>query len=109
MYADPDVPTARVVKVFPPRMLSLWLRALERPEDDLKCQAAAAIALGRKREMPGLEAAVKPLLEALDRPEQRPTVRLAVAEALIALDARETAPRLFAHAQADGIEMRNLV
>jgi hypothetical protein len=35
MYTDPDVPTARVVKVFPPRLTSLWLQALERPENDL--------------------------------------------------------------------------
>src|SRR5262245_20492456 len=43
MYKDPDIPTARAVKVFPPRLTSLWLRALERPDHDLKCQAAATI------------------------------------------------------------------
>src|SRR5262245_7118109 len=109
MYSDPKVPAAQVVKVFPPRLLPLWLAALERPEDDLKCQAAAAIALARKREMPSLAAAVSPLVQALDRADQSPTVQLAVAEALVALDAREAAARLFAHAQTDGIEMRNLV
>src|SRR5262245_64974831 len=62
MYSDPKVPAAQVVKVFPPRLLPLWLAALERPEDDLKCQAAAAIALARKREMPSLAAAVSPLV-----------------------------------------------
>ena len=44
LYTDPDVPSARVAKVFPPRLTGLWLRALGRPETDLKCQAAAAIA-----------------------------------------------------------------
>src|SRR5581483_7006164 len=58
MYADPLVPSARVVKVFSPRLLPLWLKALERPENDLKCQAAATIALAKRRGMPGLEAAV---------------------------------------------------
>jgi HEAT repeat protein len=109
MYADPGLPIARVVKVFPPRLLPLWLTALDRPEDDAKCEAAAAIALARRRGMPGLGAAVAPLVAALDRPGQHPTVRLAVAEALIALDAREAAASLFAHAQSDGVEMRNLV
>ena len=109
MYTDPDVPLARVVKVFPQQMTSLWLRALERPENDLKCQAAAAIALAHRRGMPGLEATVPPLLRALDQPEQHATVRLAVAQALITLDARRAAPNLFRHAQTDGIDMRNLV
>src|SRR5262245_54575929 len=36
MYKDPDVPTARAVKLFPPRLTSLWLKALERPDLDVK-------------------------------------------------------------------------
>jgi HEAT repeat protein len=109
MYSDPTIPLARVVKVFPPRLTPLWLQALERPENELKCQAATTIALAHRRGMPGLEATVEPLLRALDQPEQHPTVRLAAAQALIALDARQAAPRLFAHAQTDGIEMQLLV
>jgi HEAT repeat protein len=109
LYTDPDIPAARVVKVFPKRLTALWLEALERPENDLKCQAAAAIALAHRRGMPGLEATVTPLLRALDQPEQHPTVRLAAARALITLDAREAAASLFEHARTDGIEMRNLV
>lgn len=109
MYSDPAIPVAKVVKVFPPRLLSLWLRALERPENDLKCQAAAAIALAQRRGMPGLKTAVTPLLRTLDQPEQHPTVRLAAAQSLIALDAKESAPNLFKHARTDGVEMGNLV
>jgi HEAT repeat protein len=109
MYTDPDIPAARVMKVFPQRLTGLWLRALERPEKDLKCQAAAAIALAHRRGMSGLETTVTPLLRTLDQPEQHSTVRLAAAQALITLNARETADSLFRHAQTDGIEMRNLV
>jgi len=109
MFADPDLPRARVVKVFPPRLTALWLRALGRPENDLKCQAAATIALAHRRGMPGLETTVGPLLRALDQDGQHPTVRLAVARALVTLDARQAAPNLFRHAQTDGIDMRNLV
>ena len=103
------IPAARVVKAFPPRLTSLWLGALERPDNDLKCQAAATIALARRRGMPGLEKAVPALLRALDQPEQHPTVRLAAAQALIALDARKAAPVLFERAGKDGVEMRDLV
>jgi HEAT repeat protein len=109
MYRDPEIPVARVVKVFPPGLSARWLRALDRPENDLKCQAAATIALAHRHGMPGLDSAVGPLLRALDEPAQHPTVRLTVAQALIALDARQAAPSLLRHAQTDGIEMRNLV
>src|SRR5262249_3255834 len=109
MFTDPEIPLARVVKVFPERLLALWLRALDRPEKDLKCQAAATIVLAHCRGMPGLEATVAPLLRTLDQPEQHPPVCLAAAQALVALDARQAAPDLLKHAQADGIDMRNLV
>src|SRR5207248_3063392 len=83
IFADPAIPTARLVKVFPPRLVDLWLRALNRPETDLKCQAAAAIALAHRRGMPGLEATVVPLIRTLDQPDQHPAVRLAAAQALV--------------------------
>ncbi|MFL5342780.1 MAG: hypothetical protein ACJ8F7_21820 [Gemmataceae bacterium] len=109
MDADPDIPKARVVKVFSPRLIPLWLQALDRPEADLKYQAATTIALAHRRGMPGLSATVEPLLRAIDQPGQHATVRLAAAQALITLDARDAAKSLFAHSQADGVEMRNLV
>ena len=52
MYADPELPAARVVKVFPPRLLPLWLTALDGPEAESRVQAANAIALGKRRGMP---------------------------------------------------------
>jgi HEAT repeat protein len=109
MYKLPDLPFPEVVKVFPEKALGLWLKALERPEVDLRCQAAGAVALARRRGMKGLEAAVGPIRAALDRPEQDPAVRLAAAQALIALDAREVAPSLFRQASSGGSELRNLV
>lgn len=109
MLTDPDIPAAQVVKVFPERLTSLWLQALEQPDNDLKRQAAATIALAHKRGMPGLEKTVSPLLRAFDQPEQHLTVRLAAAHALITLDARTAAKSLLAHAETDGIDMQNLV
>ncbi len=108
-FADPSIPVATVVREFPRRLATLWLQALDRPENELKCLAAAAIALARGRGMTGLEAAVAPLVRTLDQPGQDGTVRLAAAKALIALNAQSTAAHLLAHAQTDGMDMRNLV
>jgi hypothetical protein len=109
MYQLPDVPAARVVKVFPERVKPLWAKALARPEADLKCQAAGAIARAARSGVKGLDSLIAPLVSELDRPEQHPSARLAVAEALIALDARESAPSLLRQAEAGSSELRDLV
>ncbi len=109
MYRSPDLPGPRGVVVFPEKALALWLRALERPEADLKCKAADAFAQARRRGVKGLQAAVAPLLAALDRLDQPPTVRLAVARALVALDAREAAGSLWRHAESGSPHLRELV
>jgi HEAT repeat protein len=109
MYHAPELPEPSLVLVFPEKALGLWLRALERPEADLRCQAAAAVALAQRRGVKGLEATIAPLVAALDRPDQHPSVRLAVAQALVALDARAAAPSLFRQAQAGGSDLRDLV
>jgi HEAT repeat protein len=95
--------------VFSDEAKGLWLRALERPEADLRCKAAEAIALAHQRGMEGLETTVGPLVQALDQAGQHPAVRLAIARTLVALDAREAAPSLLQHGQADGREMREIV
>lgn len=109
MYRIPDVPIPPEVSVFPDGLKELWLRALERPEADMKYKAADAIAQAHQMGMKGLETTIAPLLAALDRPEQHPTVRLALARALIVLEARETAASLFRQAQAGSSDLRELV
>src|SRR5579884_594426 len=84
MYADPALPVGREIKVFPEKAKDLWARALDRPEVDLRCRAADAVARAHRRGVRGLETTVGPLLAALDRPDQDPTVRVAVARALVA-------------------------
>ena len=44
MYRDPLIGLPPVVPVYPPGLVPLWLQALDRPETDLKCQAALTIA-----------------------------------------------------------------
>jgi HEAT repeat protein len=109
MYKLPDLPSPPAVLVFPEEARSLWLRALERPEADMKCKAADTIALARRRGIKGLETTVAPLLKELDREDQHPAARLAVAKALIALDAREAARSLFQQSQAGGSDLRDVV
>lgn len=109
LLQDPVIPTAKVVRIFPERLRTLWLQCLSRPEEELKTQAAAAIALAHERGMAGLGACTEPLIQLLDRPGEALLVRLAAAQALITLDARRTAPSLLKHAETDGIDMRDLV
>jgi HEAT repeat protein len=108
MYQDPDVPVPPVVIVFPEEK-GLWLKALGRPEVDMRAEAAAAIARAHRRGVPGLESTVAPLRAALDQPDQHPAVVLAVAQALIALDARQAAPGLLRAARDGGTDVRELV
>lgn len=109
MNGDPELKVARVVKTYPKELLSLWLAALDRPDADTRCRAAATIATAHERGMTGLEAAVEPLTRELNRPDQHPAVRLAAARALVSLDARDTAPALLKHAETSGVEFREIV
>src|SRR5262245_1337492 len=109
MYRIPELPPLREEWVFPEKAKALWLKALERPEADLRRQAAGAIALARRRGVKGLESTVAPLTDALGRAEQHPAVRVAAAQALIALDARGSAASLLRQADAGGTDLRELV
>src|SRR5205807_8527538 len=95
MYKAPDPPAPKVTWVFPDKALKQWLEALEQPEADLKCKAADAIARAHREGMPVLEAAIPPLLAAMDQPDLHPTARLAIARTLIALDGRQSSRSLF--------------
>ena len=109
MYKDPELPVPPVVFFLPKQTTSLWIRILECPEADLRCNAADAIAEAQKRGLNGLERTITPLVEAMDRPDQPPVVRLAAARALIALDARESASVLCRQAEAGDGDLRGLV
>jgi HEAT repeat protein len=108
MYHDPELPGPRVNNRLPPRLPALWLEALERPEADLKCQAAQAIALANERGISGMQVAIEPLVRELRRSDQHANVRVAVARALIVLDAKDSATDLARAATAEP-ELRELV
>ncbi len=52
MYSDPELPGPRTVFFFPEKAKALWLKALERPEADIRRQSAEAVALAYKRGAP---------------------------------------------------------
>jgi HEAT repeat protein len=109
MYKSPDLPFPEVVTVFPEKAKDLWLKALERPEADVKCQVADAVALAHWRGVTGFESFVDPFIAILDVDDQHRAVRLAVARTLIALEARKAAPNLLKHARADGGDLAELI
>jgi HEAT repeat protein len=109
MYQLPALPAPREFTVFPDKAKGLWLRALQRPETDMRYKAAETFALAHRAGMKGLTSAIAPLRAALDRPGEATVVRLALADALIALEAREAAESLFLQAKTGGVELRNLI
>lgn len=106
---DPAFPKSSTVPGFPPRLKSLWLEALARPEIDLKRKAADTIAIAKQSGMTNLEDAAPKLVAELDAAQANPIVKLAAARALIALDARQTADVLMKHALADSWDIAQLI
>lgn len=109
MYADPPLPTPRVVTRFSPRLVELWRTVLDRPEADAKVRVAQDVVLAQSRGMPGLDTLAGPLARELERPGQHPTAVLAVARALVAIDARSAADALHRTAAAGGHDLKEVI
>jgi HEAT repeat protein len=109
MYHSPDLPFPPSKLVFPEETKALWLRALERPDAETRCQAAEALDLAHRRGVKGMETTIPTLLAALDREDQHPTVRLAVAKTLSTLEARDAAVSFLRLAQTGEMDLREIV
>jgi HEAT repeat protein len=109
MYRLPDLSGPPVEIVFPAGLRVLWLRALQRPDTEMRLKAANAIARAHERGMKDLDATVPALVAALDAPDQDAAVRIAAAQALIALDARRASASLLAEAQRGDIDLRETI
>jgi len=109
MYHQPELPKATIIKKLPQDVLPLWLLALRRPEADYQSRAALTIILAHQEGIKGLEPAIEPLLETLERRDQHGLVRLAAARALVELDAKQAADPLFQQAQAGDHDLRDLI
>jgi HEAT repeat protein len=108
MYLSPALPSPRIERVLVDAR-DLWLKALERPEAEMCCRAADAIASGRRVGLKGLEATVPRLRAVLARPGLHPSARLAVVRALVTLEARDVAPDLFRLAQEGDGDLREVI
>ncbi len=106
---DPAFETAPTVPGFSPRLKTLWLEALARPEIDLKRQAADSIATAKRLGMTNLEDTAPRMLAELDAPKAHPLVKLAAARALIEIDARQSASVLMKHAQEGSWDIAQLI
>ena len=86
MYRSPEMAVPSVVRQFPPGIMARWLQAFDRPEIEMRREAALAVVKAQSRGMTGLKATVPMLKKEMERTEQHPSVRLAAARALV--DAR---------------------
>lgn len=104
MHTDPvlEGPPTRVE--FDPRLKPLWLAALDRPEIDLRLQAAEAFAAAHTRGYADFSDVAPTLAAKFDR-ETHPLVRLALADTLIKLDAKAHADTLLAANQRGDRDM----
>jgi HEAT repeat protein len=107
MYSEPSIPVARVEKKYPSGLPELWLKALERPERDLRSSAALAIARAHEEGVPGMAATAPALLRLLDRADESTAVKAAAVRALAALGARDAAPAFFDLIKIDDPDLRD--
>lgn len=108
MYLDPPTQPPPPQRVFSPKLKSLWMQALQRPDAETRRLAADTVTIAVGRGMTGLEETTPALLEIL-KTDNDPVVRRAAARALIALNAKDAAPRLAEAAEHDGLLMAQVV
>lgn len=109
MDHDPDATPPKSVTNFPENLLSLWLKALARPEAEMQRMAAESIAQAQAFQLPDIETSKPALLKVVTAESSHSAARLAAARALIVLDARDTAAGLFEASQRHGTDLRQLV
>jgi len=107
---DPRYPDeVASVAAFSPRLRTLWIEALARPELDLQRQAAEAIVRAKRLGMSDLKPCIPALLEVLNANRADSLVKQAAARALIELDASQAAPQLLAHAMTGDFDLARVI
>lgn len=109
LETDPAIPVPRVVRTFPPRLLNLWMEALERPDSQARCNAAQAISKAHRLGMTGLNETIPLLNRELERADSHPAVALAAAQALVELNAKESAPIFFRIRERADADLREIL
>ncbi len=96
MFDDPALVEPQRRTTLDPRCVPLWIAALERPESDLRAEAADAIAQAYRQGValhPMLEEAIPALLRVV-KSDPNPLVQLSAIDALGELDDRSAATEL---------------
>ena len=105
MHEDPLLEIPGRIHWFDSKLTGLWLTALDRPEADVRRQAAAAIGRGYQQGMKTALKAADRLRAMLEEPDPDRRVRLTVAKTLVYLDDRQAAQTLVKRSKHDGLEM----
>ena len=109
IYREPPVEISRPRVRFHPRMLQIWLTAVDRPDEETRRSAIDTIVIAKRRGMEGLEQAVPKLAEVAAGESESPLVVRAAANALIRLDARDHAELLAGLVQRHGESLSSLI
>lgn len=109
MYQDPQLPKGTVEHRFSPKLVPLWIQALEYPQRELKRRAAAALLRAQQKGLTGVESAIEPLMRVLQQSDEDRVVQLTAAQALVALDARHAAPLLFEKLKQGNLDFAEVV
>lgn len=109
MDHDPDVTPPESVMVFAENLLSLWLKALARPEAEMQRMAAESIAQAHPFNLANIQNAKPALIKVVSADESHSAARFAAARALIVLDAKDAAAAMLDASQRHGTDLRQLV
>lgn len=101
MLASPEIKKPPVKLAYSPRLVPLWIEALQQSEAGAQRHAAQAIYRASFYGVSGLEKAVPHLQAILAKNKGSRTARIAAAHTLVRLDARESAA-LFTKVAAEG-------
>ncbi len=94
MYERPALPAAQSEVTFPPGLLKLWTKALQRPEVELQRMVIDSMALAHRQGLPDVGELRPDLRKILRAPDQSLDLVRAAANALIALESRNDADLL---------------
>lgn len=109
MFFDPELPKPVFFHDRTDAPVSLWLKALSRPDAELRRVVIDTFALAHRRNMSGIEVVVDELVQLLRQADQNAAVRRASVRALIQFDQSEHAPLLAALSAEHGGEIAKLV
>ena len=94
IYLDPLMPEYQLQNVFVDGLKELWMKALERPDAELRRLLVDTIAIAHRRGVEGMDEIRPRLIALLEQEDQPIEVARAVVSTLIALDARDQADLL---------------